>query len=73
MKTSWHRAGGTLIDESHNPETLSVFWNYDLGNWLFGFRWEPDDGGCWYDLTINLGPVYLSYVWWTASLAKAAE
>lgn len=63
MKTRWHRAAGSLFDRGDAREgTLSVFWDYNLMNWFFGFSFDIDD--CWYDLNIGAGPVGLSFTYW---------
>lgn len=64
MTPTWHSAAGALVDRDGDPRqgTMSVFWNYDLGNWTFGLAFEHDP--CWYDLRIQAGPLNVSFCYW---------
>ena len=62
MKATWHRASGAFLDADSRAETIGLFWNYDLGSWSFGFRFEHDP--MWYDFMLDLGPLSLSAIYW---------
>lgn len=62
MNATWHKASGAILDRDAREGTVSVFWDYDLGRWSFGFRFEHDDS--WYDFHIDLGPANLSFCYW---------
>lgn len=63
MEATWHRVSTTLLDSGNDREgTLSVFFDYDLGSWTFGFRFEHDPS--WFDLVIECGPIRLSFTYW---------
>lgn len=62
MKATWHRISATLFDRDQRPGTITIFFDYDLGNWVFGWRLDQDP--CWYDLSIEIGPFRLSFNYW---------
>lgn len=60
---TWNRANFALIDQGDARQgTVSVFFDYDLGNWTFGFRLEHDE--CWFDFVIQGGPFQISTIYW---------
>jgi hypothetical protein len=63
MKPTWYRASFALHD-SHERAAgdLSVFFDYDLRCWTFGFRVDNDPS--WLDLVIEVGPLRLSLMRW---------
>ena len=62
MEPSWHRVSITLLDRDPREGTISVFFDYNLGNWIIGPRVEVDP--CWLDLNIDFGPIAISFVYW---------
>lgn len=61
-KATWHEASIALKDDNSRNGTVSVFFDYDLGNWVFGWRLGRDPS--WYDLVIEIGPFRLSFTYW---------
>lgn len=65
MEATWYRASGRMLDTGDaKPKSFSVFYDYDLGNWTFGLRSDPDSA--WYDLTIQVGPLSVCLMYWRA-------
>lgn len=62
MKPTWHRVSTRIFGESHAPGTASLFFDYDLGRWSFGFRFEHDK--MWFDYYLDLGPISFSFCYW---------
>lgn len=63
MEATWYRAAGTALSTGEEkPRSFSIFYDYDLGNWTFGLRSDIDP--CWYDLTIQLGPISVCLMYW---------
>ena len=68
MKPRWHRAAGAIFDRGDSrEETLSVFYDYNLLNWFFGFSFERDE--CWYDFHVGVGPIGVSFTFWRRYVA----
>lgn len=68
MKPRWHRVSGTIYDQGdQRAETVSVFYDYNLLNWFFGFPLDCDES--WYDLHIGVGPIGVSFVFWRRYVA----
>ena len=61
MTPTWHRVSTGLWTDS-NPGTVSVFIDYDLLHWSFGFRVEVDPS--WLSLYLDLGPITISPTYW---------
>lgn len=60
---TWNRAEFALLDrENSRSGTLSIYCKWDICNWSFGFRFEPDPG--WYELNIDIGPISFSFCYW---------
>lgn len=71
MKPTWHHANFALIDQGDAREgTMSVFLDYDIGNWTFGLRFEHDL--CWYDIVVQVGPVHLSFCYWRVNMMASS-
>lgn len=62
MKASWHRISTALVDRESREGSVSVFFDYDLGRWSFGLRFEHDPS--WFDLNFDLGPISFSICYW---------
>lgn len=66
MEPNWHRISTTLLDRDDREGTLSVFFEYNLGHWTIGPRIEIDHS--WFDLSLDFGPLELSFVYWRRRL-----
>lgn len=60
---SWYRFVGTLKDaEPRRDGTVSVFFEFNLWNWAFGFRIDPDPH--WLTIFFDCGPLQLDFTYW---------
>lgn len=71
MEATWHRASVALRDDNSRNGTVSVFFDYDLRNWVFGCRFEHDP--CWYDLVFEIGPFRVSFTYWRKANAGSVR
>jgi len=63
MEATWYRNTGTVVSTGEEkPGSVSIFYDYDLGNWTIGLRTDIDP--CWYDLTIQTGPISICLMYW---------
>lgn len=67
MKPTWTRVSTTIYGDSHDPGTVSIFFDYDLRCWLFGVSSDLDPS--WYDFKISIGPIGLSFMYWRTYVA----
>jgi hypothetical protein len=67
VKPTWYRASGTIWSQNERPGTLTAFFDYDLLDWTFGLRGESDPQ--WYGLTLQCGPLRLSFDYWRQDAA----
>lgn len=59
---TWDRASGSWFYRDSKPGTFTVFYNYDIGSWLFGFRFEREPE--WFDMHVSIGPIDISLCYW---------
>ena len=61
MKPNWHKASFTLFGDGVEG-TVSGYFDYDLESWLAGIAVEIDES--WYELSIYIGPIKFSVIYW---------
>jgi len=71
MKPTWHRVNATIFGRSHDPGTLSLFFDYNLLNWTFGICVQPDN--LWTTVYIELGPIVFDFTYWRIEAANAGS
>lgn len=62
MKPTWYRISATLFNDTQEPGTVTVFFDYDIRVWVVGIRFDPDPS--WYSLHFELGPISISFDYW---------
>ena len=62
MKPTWYRVSTSFDSNDQKTGSITVYFDYDLRCWMFGFTFERDL--CWYDLKISFGPIGISFMYW---------